>query len=81
MPAPLAEGVHKDVKTAIAIARKFNNEVLRPIYLEHGPQVHGGPRLPRLGILKKAGEWGLFSLFIPKLFGGRGLNFLACIHS
>ncbi len=30
----LARGVHKDVKTAIAIARKFNNEVLRPIYLE-----------------------------------------------
>jgi acyl-CoA dehydrogenase len=72
----LASGVHKDVKLAIAIARKFNNEVLRPIYLDTDLRCMADHDYLAWDFVKKAAEWGLFSLFIPKLFGGRGLNFL-----
>jgi acyl-CoA dehydrogenase len=72
----MAKGVHKDVKTAIAIARKFNNEVLRPIYLDRDIKCMGDHEFMDWDFLKKAGEWGLYSLFIPKIYGGRGLDFL-----
>ncbi|HOD14490.1 MAG TPA: acyl-CoA dehydrogenase family protein [Spirochaetota bacterium] len=72
----LAKSTHKDVKKAIAIARKFNNEVIRPIYLEMDLKCMEDHDYLAWDFLKKAGEWGLFSLFIPKIFGGSGLNFL-----
>jgi acyl-CoA dehydrogenase len=72
----LAKGVHKDVETAIAIARKFNNEVLSPIYLDTDIKCMEDHDYIAWDFLKKAGEWGLYSLFIPKIFGGTGLNFL-----
>lgn len=72
----LAAGTHRDVKTAIAIARKFCNEVVRPIYLETELKCMEDHDYLPWDFVKKAGDWGLYSLFIPKLFGGRGLDFL-----
>lgn len=72
----IARGVHRDVKTAIAIARKFNTEVLRPIYLDMDLQCMKDHEYLPWDFVKKAGDWGLYTLFIPKLFGGKGLNFL-----
>ncbi len=72
----LPKNIHRDVKTAIAIARKFNNEVLRPMYLERELKHMEDHDFLSWDILKVAGDWKLYSLFIPKLFGGQGLNFL-----
>lgn len=72
----LAKGTHKDVETAIAIARKFNNEVLRPMYLDMDIKCMQDHDYFAWDVMKKACEWRLYSLFIPKLFGGSGLNFL-----
>ena len=72
----LANNIHKDVKTAIAIARKFNNEVLRPIYLDMDLKCMEDHDYMAWDFVRKAGDWGFFSLFVPKLFGGRGLNFM-----
>ena len=72
----LPKSAHKDVETAIAIARKFNNEVLRPMYLERELKHMEDHDYLSWDILKNAGDWRLYSLFIPKLFGGQGLNFL-----
>ncbi len=72
----LPKSAHKDVETAIAIARKFNNEVLRPMYLERELKHMEDHSFLSWDILKIAGDWRLYSLFIPKLFGGQGLNFL-----
>ncbi len=72
----LPKSAHKDVETAIAIARKFNNEVLRPMYLERDRKHMEDHEFLSWDILKIAGDWRLYSLFIPKLFGGQGLNFL-----
>jgi alkylation response protein AidB-like acyl-CoA dehydrogenase len=69
---------HRDVKEAIAIARKFNREVIQPIALDTDLKcMRDHDYLPR-EFVKKAAEWGLFTLFIPKLFHGKGLSFLAC---
>ena len=73
----LPGGIHRDVKKAIAIARKFNNEVLRPMYLERDRKHMEDHEFLSWDILKTAGDWRLYSLFIPKLYGGIGLNFLA----
>ena len=72
----LPKGIHKEVETAIAIARKFNKEVLRPIYLDADIRCMQDHDHFELDVMKKACEWRLYSLFIPKIFGGRGLNFL-----
>ena len=72
----LSKNTHKEVETAIAIARKFNNEVLRPMYLERELKHMEDHDYLSWDILKIAGDRRLYSLFIPKLFGGQGLNFL-----
>lgn len=71
------KNLHKDVKTAIAIARKFNEEVLKPIYLDTDLKCMKDHDYMAWDFVRKAGDWGLYSLFIPKLFGGHGLSFLA----
>ena len=72
----MARDLHKDVEASIAIARKFNNEVLRPIYLERELKHMEDHNFLSWDIVRKAGEWRLFSLFIPKFFGGGNLHFL-----
>ena len=72
----LPKNVHKDIEKAIAIARKFNEEVLRPIYLDMDIKCMKDHDFLAWDFVKKAGEWGFYSLFLPKLFGGKGLNFL-----
>ncbi|OHD70526.1 MAG: hypothetical protein A2W19_08965 [Spirochaetes bacterium RBG_16_49_21] len=73
----LPRSVHKEVKYAIALARKFNNEVLRPMYLDIDLKCMEDHDYLPWDFVKKAGEWKFYSLFLPKLFGGAGLNFLA----
>lgn len=73
----LPRSTHKDVKKAIALARKFNNEVLRPVYLEMDLKCMEDHDYLPWEFLKKAGDWGLYSLFIPKLFGGQNISFVA----
>jgi len=67
----------KDVKTAVAIARKFNEEVVRPVYKEIDLKVAEDPNYLVWDFINTANEWGLFSLWIPRIFGGKGLDFLS----
>ncbi|MBN2158790.1 MAG: acyl-CoA/acyl-ACP dehydrogenase [Spirochaetes bacterium] len=73
----IASNTHKDVETAIAIGRKFNNEVIRPIALEIDRKCMEDHNYLPHEFVRKAADWGLFSLFLPKMFGGGGLNFYA----
>lgn len=72
----IAKGVHKDIEKAIAIARKFNNEVLRPMYLDRDLKHMEDHDFLSTDIIKKAGEWRFFTLFVPKLFGGQNIHFM-----
>ncbi len=73
----LPAGAHREVAEAIAIARKFTREVIRPIALDTDLRCMRDHNYLPLEFVKKAAEWGLFTLFIPKIFGGKGMSFLA----
>jgi len=63
-----------ETKKVIAMARKFSDEVLRPYALEMDRTMQQDPNYLPWDMVKKANEWGFFTLWIPKLFGGHGYN-------
>ncbi len=68
------KAIIKETREVMAIARKFKNEVIRPYVLELDLKMtEDHDYLPR-EFVKKADEWGFYTMFIPKLFGGRGYN-------
>lgn len=73
LPARLKADFHE----AMNLARRFNDEVLRPICLEVDRKVMEDNEYLPLDFLHKANEWGLFTLWIPKMFGGKGMNMLS----
>ncbi|MFO8047676.1 MAG: acyl-CoA dehydrogenase family protein [Desulfosudaceae bacterium] len=72
------KGIIKEMKTIMALARKFNEEVARPYALELDWKMHDEPDYLPWDFVKKANEWGFYTLFIPKVFGGQGFSF-SCI--
>lgn len=65
----------KETEEVIAMARKFNEEVARPLSLELDRKTHEDPDFLSVELAKKANEWGFYTLWVPKLFGGKGYNF------
>jgi alkylation response protein AidB-like acyl-CoA dehydrogenase len=70
----LPKGMLKETKAAIALARKFSDEVIRPVALEVDRQTHADPEYLPWDLVKKANEWGFYTMFIPRIFGGQGFN-------
>ena len=70
MPKAMIKETHK----AVAIARKFNEEVTRPLSLKLDRKTFEDPDYFPLELVKKANEWGLYTMWIPRLFGGQGYN-------
>ncbi len=69
--------IKADFHEARALARRFSDEVVRPIYLETDRKVmEDNEYLPR-DFIQKANEWGLYTLWIPKMYGGKGMNMLS----
>lgn len=64
----------KETEEVVALARKFNDEVARPLCLELDRKTHENPDYLPAELVKKANEWGFYTMWIPKLFGGKGLN-------
>jgi len=64
----------KETQKVVAIARKFNEEVVRPLSLELDRKTHEDPAYFPWEIVKKANEWGFYTMWVPKLFGGKGFN-------
>src|SRR4030042_2384699 len=64
----------KETQEVVALARKFNDEVARPIYLKLDRKSHEDPDYLPFELVKKANEWGFYTLWVPKLFGGKGYN-------
>ncbi|PKN37317.1 MAG: acyl-CoA dehydrogenase [Deltaproteobacteria bacterium HGW-Deltaproteobacteria-2] len=76
----LPKGMLKETKGAIAYARQFCNEVIRPMALEVDRKTYADPEYMPWDLVEKANEWGLYTMFIPKLFGGQGINMPACSY-
>lgn len=67
-------GMVRETKKVIAMARKFNAEVARPRALELDRRTHEDPDYMPWDLVKLANKWGLYTMWIPRMFGGRGCN-------
>ncbi|MBW1988723.1 MAG: acyl-CoA/acyl-ACP dehydrogenase, partial [Deltaproteobacteria bacterium] len=72
LPAGLAD----EAREVVALARRFNQEVVRPRALSLDRRMHADPDHMDWDFVNTANEWGLYSLWLPKFFGGGGCNFL-----
>ncbi|MBC2715637.1 MAG: acyl-CoA/acyl-ACP dehydrogenase [Desulfobacteraceae bacterium] len=72
------KGILKESKKVMAIARKFTDEVVRPMSLELDKKMHEDPEYLPWEYIQKVNEWGLYTMFIPKIFGGQGYS-LSCL--
>ncbi len=70
----ISQGLVEETKEVLAIARKFNAEVVRPYALELDKKLHEDPDYLPWDFIKKANEWGFYTMWIPKMFGGKGYN-------
>ncbi len=73
----LPRAVHRDTEKALALARRFNDEVVRPVYRAIDLCVLENHDFLSRDFITAANEWGLYSLWIPKLFGGGGLDLVS----
>jgi len=64
----------RQTKEVIAIARKFNEEVARPRALELDRKTHEDPDYMPWELVDLANKWGFYTMWIPKMFGGKGYN-------
>ena len=64
----------RETREAVAVAREFNDRVVRPRALELDRRKHEEPDYLPWDFVEEANRWGFYTMFIPKLFGGRGIN-------
>lgn len=69
----------KEAREVVELARAFAEEVIRPSAGLLDAMVTDDPQYLPWDFVKKANEWGLYTLFIPKIFGGKGYNF-SCVN-
>jgi acyl-CoA dehydrogenase len=67
----------KDMAAAIDLARRFNEQVVRPRVLALDAAISDDPDLLAHEFLAEANKWGLFSKWLPSMFGGEGWNLLS----
>jgi alkylation response protein AidB-like acyl-CoA dehydrogenase len=63
-----------ETREMVAMARRFNDEVARPRALELDRMKHEDPDYLPWDLVEEANRRGFYSMFIPKLFGGHGMN-------
>jgi acyl-CoA dehydrogenase len=73
----LPSAVRQDVVDALELARRFNAEVVRPLAAQIDRRAAEEPGYLPHELIQQAGRWGLFTLWLPSLFGGKGWNFLS----
>ena len=73
----LPRGLYRDINRATALARRFCEEVVKPHYLKVDLKVTEDNEYLPVDLINEACKWGIFSLWIPKMFGGKGMNFLS----
>ena len=73
----LPAGMIRETREVVALARKFNAEVVRPRALDLDRKMHEDPDHLPWDFVEKANEWGFYSMWLPRLFGGRGVNMVS----
>ena len=63
-----------ETKKAVALARKFNEKVVKPYASDLDIEMQKNPDDLPWDFIEKANEWGFYTMWIPKIFGGKGYN-------
>jgi acyl-CoA dehydrogenase len=66
-----------ETKKVIATARRFVDEVVGPGALDLDKRKLEDPDYLPWDFVRTANEWGFYTLFLPRVFGGKGMNFPA----
>lgn len=69
------KAILKEVRKAVALARKFNREVVIPYVLELDRTKQADHDFLPWEFVRKANEWGFYTMWIPRFFGGRGYSY------
>jgi len=62
----------KETRILVSHARRFNDEVVTPLALKTDLKTFQDPDYLPWDLVEKANEWGFYTMFVPKLFGGQG---------
>ncbi len=64
----------RETRELVAYARKFNEKVVRPNSLALDRLTHENPGYLPHDLMKTIADWGLYTMWVPKIFGGKGKN-------
>ena len=64
----------RETEEVVALARRFNDQVVRPGVAELDRRMQADPDFLPYEFIAEANRWGLYTLWVPKIFGGRGYN-------
>ena len=67
-------GMVRETREVVAIARTFNEEVARPRVLELDRKTHEDHDYMPRDLVELANRWGFYTMWIPRMFGGKGYN-------
>ena len=70
----MPKGAIDEYREAVTLARRFNHTVVRPNALELDRKMAEDPTYLPWDFVEEANRWGFYSMWIPKLFGGKGWN-------
>jgi acyl-CoA dehydrogenase len=70
----MPKGAIRETAQVVAMARRFNDEVVRPQALQLDRMKHEDPDYLPWEMVEEANRRGFYSMFVPKLFGGHGMN-------
>ncbi len=65
-------GVVEECRQAVAMARRFNRAVAHSYSLDLDRKMQEDPTHLPWELVEEANRWGFFTMWIPKLFGGKG---------
>lgn len=69
------KAILKETRKTVALARKFNKEVVRPYALELDRKKQEDHDVLPWEFIQKANEWGFYTMWIPRFFGGKGYSY------
>lgn len=77
----IPRAVLRETRQALEEAKRFNREVIRPRALELDRRMQEEPDYLPWDFVQEANRRGFYTMFIPKLFGGKGYNIpaLSCV--
>jgi len=70
----MPKGAIDEYREAVTLARRFNQTVVRPNALELDRKMQEDPTYLPWDFVEEANRWGFYTMWIPKLFGGKGWN-------